>query len=128
MGRLLRKKPSSEPKKKKPANEASEAVGEENGAGRASVVTAVKDGRKMPVPAPRKPSGGFKWPERLGGKYVDQAAQFLRDVKVELKKVAWPSRKQTIGSTVVVIILVMIISMFLGIVDIGLSGLIRAVI
>ncbi|MBN1930249.1 MAG: preprotein translocase subunit SecE [Desulfobacterales bacterium] len=53
--------------------------------------------------------------------------QFLREVQVELKKVTWPSRKQTIGSTVVVIILVMIISLFLGAVDISLSSLIRLV-
>jgi preprotein translocase subunit SecE len=58
---------------------------------------------------------------------IDKGLQFLREVKVELKKVVWPSRKQTIGSTVVVLILVMIISVFLGMVDIGLSSLIRVV-
>ena len=42
--------------------------------------------------------------------------------KVELKKVTWPSRQQTLGSTVVVLILVMIISLFLGLSDIALSG------
>jgi preprotein translocase subunit SecE len=58
---------------------------------------------------------------------IDKWLQFLREVKMELKKVVWPSRKQTIGSTVVVLILVMIISVFLGMVDMGLSGLIRVV-
>lgn len=58
---------------------------------------------------------------------IDKSLQFLREVKVELKKVTWPSRKQTIGSTVVVIILVMIISLFLGIVDFGLSSFIRVI-
>ena len=58
---------------------------------------------------------------------VDQSVQFLREVKVELKKVAWPSKKQTIGSTVVVLILVFIISAFLGVVDMGLSSLVRLV-
>lgn len=56
---------------------------------------------------------------------IDKGLQFLREVKVELKKVVWPTRKQTIGSTVVVIVLVMIISLFLGVVDIGLSSLVR---
>ena len=55
------------------------------------------------------------------------AIQFLREVKIELKKVTWPSRKQTIGSTAVVVALVLLISLFLGFVDIGLSNLIRAV-
>ncbi|PIF02843.1 MAG: preprotein translocase subunit SecE [Desulfococcus sp.] len=53
--------------------------------------------------------------------------QFLREVKVELKRVTWPSRKQTIGSTVVVLFVVMVVSLFLGAVDAGLSGLIRLV-
>ncbi|MBW1699863.1 MAG: preprotein translocase subunit SecE [Deltaproteobacteria bacterium] len=60
-------------------------------------------------------------------KFWTKGIQFLREVKVELKKVTWPSRKQTMGSTLVVIILVMIISFFLGVVDIGLSGIIRVV-
>ena len=59
--------------------------------------------------------------------FIQAAIQFLREVKIELKKVTWPSRKQTIGSTAVVIALVLIISMFLGFVDIGLSNLIRVV-
>lgn len=59
--------------------------------------------------------------------FLDTSVQFLREVKVELKKVVWPSRKQTLGSTVVVLILVFIISFFLGAVDIGLSGIIRIV-
>lgn len=58
---------------------------------------------------------------------LQKSIQFLREVKVELKKVTWPSRKQTIGSTVVVIVLVMIISAFLGLVDMGLSSLVRVV-
>lgn len=58
---------------------------------------------------------------------VDQSIQFLREVKVELKKVAWPSKKQTMGSTAVVLILVFIIAAFLGVVDMGLSSLVRLV-
>jgi preprotein translocase subunit SecE len=58
---------------------------------------------------------------------IDKSLQFLREVKIELKKVTWPSRKQTIGSTVVVIVLVIIISLFLGVVDLGLSSLIRVI-
>ena len=59
--------------------------------------------------------------------FIDKGFQFLREVKVELKKVTWPSRKQTMGSTVVVLVIVTIISLFLGLVDVGLSGLIRSV-
>ncbi|MEC9491834.1 preprotein translocase subunit SecE [Flexistipes sp.] len=48
---------------------------------------------------------------------------FLTEVKEELKKVTWPSKDDTIGTTAVVIVLVIVISIFLGIVDAGLSRL-----
>jgi len=53
------------------------------------------------------------------------AKQFLREVKTELKKVTWPSRKDTLSGTLVVLVAVFIIAMFLGIVDSGLSNLIK---
>ncbi|MFH1156831.1 MAG: preprotein translocase subunit SecE [Pseudomonadota bacterium] len=56
-----------------------------------------------------------------------KAIQFFREVKVELKKVTWPNRKQTAGSTLVVIILVFILATFLGLVDFGLSKLVQVV-
>ena len=59
--------------------------------------------------------------------FLAKTTEFLREVKVELKKVTWPSRKETVASTAVVIILVVIISSFLGLVDMGLSSLIRFV-
>ncbi|MDL1971753.1 MAG: preprotein translocase subunit SecE [Deltaproteobacteria bacterium] len=46
-----------------------------------------------------------------------QARQFLREVKVELKKVTWPNRKETIGSTLVVIVVVLLMSFYFGIID-----------
>ncbi len=57
----------------------------------------------------------------------ETARQFLREVKTELKKVTWPSRKDTLSGTVVVLVAVIIIAIFLGIVDLGLSNLIQMV-
>jgi len=57
--------------------------------------------------------------------FIEKSIQFLREVKIELKKVTWPTRKQTIGSTSVVIVLVLIFSVFFGVVDAGLSGIVR---
>jgi preprotein translocase subunit SecE len=51
--------------------------------------------------------------------------QFLREVKTELKKVTWPSRKDTLSGTLVVLVAVFIIAIFLGIVDSGLSNIIK---
>jgi len=50
-------------------------------------------------------------------------AEFFHDVKLELKKVVFPTKKEVIGSTWVVIITVLIASFFLGVVDMGLGRL-----
>lgn len=58
---------------------------------------------------------------------TEKVIRFLKEAKVELKKVTWPTPKQTLASTSVVIIVVIIVSIFLGIVDFGLSKVIRLV-
>jgi len=47
--------------------------------------------------------------------------QFLREVRVELKKVTWPSRNEIIGSTAVVILASFVVAFFLGFVDLVLQ-------
>jgi preprotein translocase subunit SecE len=56
-----------------------------------------------------------------------RAMEFFREVKVELKKVTWPTRKQTTGTTIVVIIFVFVVAAFLGLFDYGLSKLVQVV-
>ncbi len=56
-----------------------------------------------------------------------KATEFLTNVKLELKKVTWPSKKDTYGSTVIVIALVLVCAVYFGVVDIILSRLIRLV-
>jgi preprotein translocase subunit SecE len=62
--------------------------------------------------------------ERTTGTF-DKIGQFLREVRIELSKVTWPTRKDTIASTSVVLVIVILIAAFLGIVDLGLSRLMR---
>ncbi|MBN2705422.1 MAG: preprotein translocase subunit SecE [Deltaproteobacteria bacterium] len=42
-----------------------------------------------------------------------------------MKKVTWPGRKATIGLTWVVLLTVFVISLYLGLVDLGLAKLIK---
>ncbi|HVO66080.1 MAG TPA: preprotein translocase subunit SecE [Syntrophales bacterium] len=58
---------------------------------------------------------------------AEKIKRFLKEAKGELKKVTWPTPKQTLASTSVVIIVVIIVSIFLGIVDFGLAKVIRLV-
>ncbi len=55
-------------------------------------------------------------------------SEFLSDVKGELKKVTFPTRKETVGSTMVVIIFCLIMSLYLSVVDQFLVWLVSRVI
>ena len=52
---------------------------------------------------------------------------FLGNVKAELEKVTWPTRQDTYGSTIIVIVLVLLIAIYLWAVDTGLSTIIRSI-
>jgi preprotein translocase subunit SecE len=56
---------------------------------------------------------------------LGKTTQFLSNVKVELEKVTWPTRKDTYASTLVVIALVLAVAVFLWGVDSVLSAVIR---
>ncbi len=58
---------------------------------------------------------------------MQKIMQFLSDAKVELKRVTWPSRKQTMASTFVVILIVFIMAIYFGIIDFGLAKLIKLI-
>ena len=57
----------------------------------------------------------------------EKAVQFFRDVQSELRKVTFPSRKETLASTTVVIVVVFIIALYLGVVDFVLSFVITGI-
>jgi len=54
-----------------------------------------------------------------------KASEFLTNVRGELAKVTWPTRKDTYASTLVVIVLVLVVAVFLWAVDTVLSTVIR---
>jgi preprotein translocase subunit SecE len=55
---------------------------------------------------------------------LNKIKEFLNEVKIETKKVVFPTKDELIGSTWVVIITIIIISLFLGIVDLTLTKLV----
>jgi preprotein translocase subunit SecE len=58
---------------------------------------------------------------------IADVKKFLGEAKGELKKVVWPSKKQTMASTKVVIVFVVILALFLGMVDFVLGHLVKFV-
>ena len=83
-----------------------------------------KKGRKTQKSPKRAASAG----DSPVGKITARVSQFLREAKMELKKVKWPTRKELLASTAVVIVLTLLVAFFLGLVDFGLIKIIRNVV
>ncbi len=52
--------------------------------------------------------------------------KYLRDLKSEIKKVVWPSRKQITNNTGIVMTVMVLMGMFLFAIDTGLAAAIKA--
>ena len=58
---------------------------------------------------------------------IARAGQFLEECWSELKRVHFPSRKETQAATMVVIVSVSVVGLYLGVVDVILSWVIHRV-
>ena len=58
----------------------------------------------------------------------ERAKKWLREMKSELKKVQWPSRKQTVNNTMIVIACVIVVGIFIWVFDFVATGVIQALI
>lgn len=58
---------------------------------------------------------------------MQKVIAFFDSVKLELEKVTWPTRKETIATTGVVIVIVLLISLYLGTCDLILAKLLRLI-
>ncbi len=47
----------------------------------------------------------------------------MKEVKVELSKVAWSTRRELLASTIVVIVVTVLLGIFIGLIDVVLSRL-----
>jgi preprotein translocase subunit SecE len=60
---------------------------------------------------------------------MSKISEYFKETKIELKHVIWPTRKQTLFYTIIVIVLSVLIAYFLGIFDFlfskGLGSLIN---
>ena len=83
--------------------------------------------------SPKPGVGGSNpsWPASFAinqrGHTVEKVTGFLGNVKGELSKVTWPTKKDTYASTLVVIVFVFMVAVYLWGVDTILSTLIKTV-
>jgi len=55
----------------------------------------------------------------------EKITKFLKETRAEMRKVTWPTRDELIGSTKIVIIATLVVTLFIGIIDQILTLIIR---
>ena len=58
---------------------------------------------------------------------MSKTIQFFKDAFFELTKVTWLNKKEVVATTVIVIVFVIIMALFVGVVDMILSGLLGVI-
>ena len=56
---------------------------------------------------------------------IGKVTVFLHEVYAELRKVVWPKRNELIGSTIIVCMLAIFFALYLGVLDLGFSFVIK---
>lgn len=66
-------------------------------------------------------------PVRQGPLLIERVRRYFREVYAELKKVDWPSRQELTAMTIVVIVVLMAMSIYLGLWDLLFGWLFQQV-
>ncbi len=62
-----------------------------------------------PAQRPMKPAVPRQWPAP-----IERVIGYLREVWVELNRVDWPTRRELVSSTIVVVIVLLVMAIYLG--------------
>ncbi|MFH1150627.1 MAG: preprotein translocase subunit SecE [Actinomycetota bacterium] len=91
---------------------------------------SLQSGKKQKQIAQRKKVADKKKADRKAEKKGawKTVVQFLKDVRIELKKVIWPGRDEVINYTIVVLVTVTIVATFILVLDLVLSKLLNLII
>ncbi|MCX7021856.1 MAG: preprotein translocase subunit SecE [bacterium] len=54
----------------------------------------------------------------------DRIKRFVRETRVELSKVTWPTRREVVSSTLIIIAMSAFLAVLIGVFDFGMSTLI----
>ena len=60
-------------------------------------------------------------------KTIESIKVFIEEVRIEIKKVTFPSKDETLGTTAVVLVLVSLATMYLWVIDVALSEIIAKI-
>jgi preprotein translocase subunit SecE len=73
-----------------------------------------------PAPRPARVHAPRQWPP-----VIDRVVRYFREVWVELNRVEWPTRRQLVSMTVVVLSVLVVTMLYLGALDYAASVLIK---
>ena len=81
------------------------------------------------IPNPRVGGSNPSWPVLTClGVMFSKVIEFLTEVRGEVRKVTWPTRREAMGGTAVVVFVVLVMALFLGVVDAILSKAVQGLI
>lgn len=58
---------------------------------------------------------------------ANKFTHFFKDIKLEMAKVSWPTKNELIGSTIIVLVSLAILSAFIGVCDLALSKIVNII-
>jgi len=58
---------------------------------------------------------------------ANKIAGFIKEVKMEMGKVSWSTKDELVGSTIVVLVSLAILSLFIGVCDLVLSKIVNII-
>jgi len=58
---------------------------------------------------------------------IKNLGQFLKEVRIELSRIVWPSFNEFLGSTIIVLIVIALFSVYLGFLDFAFAYLARQI-
>ncbi|WP_141604574.1 preprotein translocase subunit SecE [Terrilactibacillus laevilacticus] len=58
---------------------------------------------------------------------VKGTGKFFKNIGTEMKKVSWPTRKEMVNYTIMVIVTVVFLTVFFAVVDLGISRLLKLI-
>ena len=79
------------------------------------------------APAPAKPAKADKKKEAKPG-FFSRIGKWFKELRSELKKVQWPTRKQTVNNTIIVILCCIVVGIFIWVFDFVANGVVGALI
>jgi len=58
---------------------------------------------------------------------ANKFTNFFKDIKLEMAKVSWPNKDELIGSTIIVLVSLALLSAFIGVCDVVLSKIVNII-